>query len=75
MGKALKTITDKIILLIPDRNPNRIYIYTNEKNEVAIHFRNMKIVLLTPEEIEDWKRGFKRALEVFKKGNYLQNDI
>lgn len=75
MGKILTTIEDKLILPVPDRNPNRIHIYKNHLGEVTIHFRNFKIVLLTPEEIREWSQGFGVALDNFKRSNYFKNDI
>jgi len=75
MGVFQKIIEDKLISSIPDRNANRIYIYRKPNGEISIWFRNIKITLLTPEEIEEWSEGFKVALEKFKKGDYLKNDI
>jgi hypothetical protein len=75
MGIFKKIIEDRLISPIPDRNSNRIYIYRKPNNEVSIWFRNLKITLLSEEEIQEWKEGFKIALENFKKGNYFQNDI
>jgi len=75
MGQVSKIIEDKLVSPTPDRNANRIYIYRKPNNEVSIWFRNLKITLLTEEEIQEWKNGFKTALENFKKGNYLNNDI
>lgn len=75
MGKVKTVIEDRLIPSEPDRNSNRIYIYRKPNDEVSIHFRNIKITLITPEEIKEWREGFKIALEEFKKGNYLENDI
>lgn len=75
MGIIKDIIEDRLIESEPDRNPNRIYIYRKPNDEVSIHFRNIKITLITPEEIKEWRDGFKIALEEFKKGNYLSNDI
>ena len=75
MGQVSKIIEDKLISSTPDRNANRIYIYRKPNGEISIWFRNLKITLLTEEEIQEWKNGFKIALENFKKGNYLNNDI
>ncbi len=75
MGKATTIIVDELIPLYPDRNANRIYIYRKKNKEVSIHFRNLKMTLLKDSEIQECKKGFKEALENFKKGNYLKNDV
>ena len=75
MGKVKNIIEDRLIPSEPDRNPNRIYIYRKPNDEISIHFRNIKITLLNQGEIEEWREGFRIALEKFKKGNYLNNDI
>lgn len=75
MGKIIKTIEDKLISPVPDRNANRVLVYYNPQHELTIHFRNFKIVLHTEEEAREWISGFKQALENFKKGDYFKNDI
>lgn len=75
MGKATTIIEDRLIPPTPDRNANRIYVYRKPNNEVSVHFRNLKITLCIEEDIREWKEGFRIALEEFKKGNYLKNDI
>lgn len=61
MGKIEKIIYEKIISPEPDRNANLLRIYRAPNQEVTIHFRNVKIVLHTAEEIAEWKRGFAEA--------------
>jgi len=75
MGVVSQIIEDKLISPSPDRNANRVYIYRKPNREVSIHFRNLKITLLNEDEVQEWRNGFKTALENFKKGNYLNNDI
>jgi len=75
MGEIKNIIDGKLISSDPDRNANRIYIYRKPNNEVSIHFRNLKITLLNESEIQEWKEGFKTALEKFRKNNYFKNDI
>jgi len=75
MGKVATIIEDRLVSPSPDRNANRIYVYRKlDGPEVSIHFRNLKITL-TENEIQKWKEGFRQALEIFKKENYLKNDI
>lgn len=73
MGKIAKTFYDKIIPEVSDRNANRVRVYRAPNNEVTIHFRNMKIVLHTPQEIAEWREGFREALANL--GDNLKNDI
>lgn len=75
MGKVETTIADVLISEVPDRNANRIRIYRMENGEVIIHFRNFKIMLLTPQEITEWRNGFAFALEELRMNDYLKNDI
>ena len=75
MGEIAQTIEDKLISFTPDRNGNRILIYKTPTGEVAIHHRNLKIHLISPKEISEWREGFKIALDNFKKGDYFKNDI
>ena len=73
MGKIAKTYFDKLIDPISDRNSNRVRVYRAPNNEVTIHFRNLKIVLHTEEEIRDGRDGFRQAVE--KPGDNFKNDI
>ena len=73
MGKIDKTYADELIPETSDRNSNRLRVYRAPNGEVTIHFRNMKIVLLSPEEIKEWKEGFQTALDNL--GEELKNDI
>lgn len=75
MGKVSKIFYEKIIEPAPDRNPNIIKTQIDPNGEVIIHFRNLKIVLHTQEEIVEWKHGFQTALDNFNRGNYFKNDI
>lgn len=73
MGKVLTTLYDELIDPIPDRNANRVRLYKAPNEEVTLHFRNLKIVLHTPEEINEWKHGFQTALQNL--GEHFKNDI
>lgn len=73
MGKVMQTIYDELCDPVPARNANRIRVYRMHNNEVVIHYRDMKIVLHTEEEIQEWKYGFKQALEELN--GYFENDI
>jgi hypothetical protein len=73
MGKVDKVYWDKLISEIPDRNANRVRAYRAPNGEVTIHFRNFKIVLHTPQEIAEWREGFKEALHNL--GDHFKNDV
>lgn len=75
MGAVEKTFFDGLISPTPDRNANRVRAYRAPNGEVTIHFRNLKIVLHTPQEINEWREGFKEALINLRAGNYFPNDI
>ena len=75
MGEIKKLIYDRLIDPVADRGSNRIRVQRAPNNELTIHFRNLKIVLHKEEEIQDWKKGFKIALEKFEKEDYLKDDI
>ncbi len=75
MGKVKDKIYDKLISEIPDRNSNRVRVYRKDNDEVVIHFRNLKITLFTEPEIQEWKEGFKQALDILKEKDYFKNDI
>ena len=75
MGKISKIYYDELIDPVADRNSNRVRVYRAPNNEVTIHFRNLKIVLHTEDEIREWKNGFAEALRKFEEGNYFQNDV
>lgn len=75
MGKVKDIIEDQLISPEPDRNANRIYIYRKPNDEYSVHFRNIKVTLVTTQDIQEWREGFRIALENFKKGNYLNNDV
>lgn len=75
MGKINKVFEDKLVNPIPDRFSNRVKVQQAPNGEVTIHFRNFKIVLLTPEEIAEWRDGFREALRNLRAGDYLKNDI
>ena len=51
MGKIAKNYYDELIDPVADRNSNRVRVYRAPNNEITIHFRNLKIVLHTEEEI------------------------
>lgn len=61
MGKIATTFYDELIDPVPDRSANRVRSYRASNDEVTIHFRNMKIVLHTREEQQEWKDGFTEA--------------
>lgn len=75
MGAVDKTYFDGLIPSASDRNANRLRVYQAPNGEITIHFRNLKIVLHTPQEINEWREGFKEALINLKAGNYFPNDI
>ena len=75
MGKIAKTFYDAEITPEPSRNANRIRTYEAPNGEVTIHFRNLKIVLHSREEVEEWKQGFAEAREKFMAGDYFKNDL
>lgn len=75
MGKVSKYYYDRLIDPIPDRNGNRVRVYEMDNGEVVIHFRNLKINLLTEEERREWKEGFTEALKNLREGNYFENDL
>lgn len=62
MGRVEKIYDERTLHSSPDVNSNIIRVYKAPNNEVTIHFRNMKIVLHTPEEIAEWRDGFRKAL-------------
>lgn len=61
MGKIAKIYYEKTINPVADQNSNLLRIFEAPNKEVTIHIRNLKIVLHTPEEIAEWKRGFVEA--------------
>ena len=75
MGKISKVHYEKLIDPIPDRFSNRVKVQEAPNGEITIHFRNLKIVLHSPQEIAEWREGFGIALENFKGNDYLRNDI
>lgn len=75
MGKVDQQIADVLISPTPDRNSNRIRVYRKDNGEVVIHFRNIKITLLTPVERQQWKEGFEKALSELRQHNYFPNDL
>lgn len=75
MGKVHETFYDELIPEACDRDSNRVRVYKADNGEVTIHFRNMKIVLHTPEEIKEWQEGFTTALVEFNEKEWFKNDI
>lgn len=61
MGKVEKIIYEKTINPEPDRNANLLRVYRAPNQEVTVHFRNVKIVMHSAEEIAEWKRAFAEA--------------
>jgi len=70
MGAIKKTFYERLINEVPDRNANLVRVYEKDNGEVVIHFRNLKINLLTQEEIREWKEGFTEALKNYEAGSY-----
>ena len=66
MGRVEKIYDERAIHPESDMNSNLIRVYKAPNNEVTIHFRNMKIVLHTPEEIAEWRDGFREALREYE---------
>ena len=75
MGIIKQFIHEELLSSEPDRHSNLLRVYRKENDEVVIHFRNFKINLISPQEIQEWKFGFETALEKFIKNKHLQNDI
>lgn len=75
MGKINKVYYDNLIPEAPDRNANRLRVYQAPNGEVTIHYRNFKLVLHTREEIDEWRDGFKTALDVIREKDYFRNDL
>lgn len=75
MGKVAQTIYDELCPPVAGRNNNRIRVYRMPNNEVVIHYRDLKINLLTVEEQEEWRCGFAEALKKLEEGQYFLNDI
>lgn len=75
MGQIKDIIHEEIIPEVSDRHANLLRVYRAPNNEVTIHFRNLKIVLHTEEEIQEWKEGFTEALKQIQENNYYENDI
>ena len=73
MGKVTRSIEEKLIDPVSDRHSNRLKIHEDHQGEVTINFRNLKIVLHSREEIEEWKRGFTIGLQNL--GDWFTNDI
>jgi len=73
MGRYTKIHHDSLIEPTPDRNSNRLRVHEDEQGEVTINFRNLKIVLHTREEVEEWKSGFRTAYENL--GDWFKDDI
>lgn len=61
MGKIAKIFYENTIAPEAEQNSNLIRVFEAPNKEVTIHIRNLKIVLHTPEEITEWKRGFAEA--------------
>lgn len=74
MGKIDKTYADELLPDIPDRNANRVRVYKAPNGEVTIHHRMVKIVLHSPEEIAEWRDGFREALAELQRMDYLKDD-
>lgn len=62
MGRIEKILYENTVDPIANRNSNLLRIYRAPNQEVTIHYRNLKIVLHTQEEIREWKEGFSQAL-------------
>lgn len=75
MGKVAKVYHEELIPDTPDRQANYLKVYEAPNEEVTIRFRNMKIVLHTPDEIAEWKEGFTQALEKYKELRPFKNDL
>ncbi len=75
MGVIKELIHEELIPSESDRHSNLLRIYKKDNEEIVIHFRNLKINLITPFDIKEWRYGFQIALEKFKEGKFLENDI
>lgn len=56
-------VHEKLINPVSDRYANRVHVH-RDGSEVIIHLRNLKIALLNQQQIDEWKDGFQKALEV-----------
>lgn len=75
MGKIEEVIYEKLIDPVADRSPNLFRVYKAPNGEITIHFRNLKVVLHTAEEIAEWGKGFSEALKNLRKEDYFKNDL
>lgn len=75
MGIIQELIHEELISSEPDRHANLLRVYRKDNGEVVIHFRNLKINLISPQEIQEWKFGFQQALDRVLTENFLENDI
>lgn len=75
MGKIQTLIHEETICPVADRNANVLRVYRAPNGEATIHFRNLKIVLHTPQEIEEWKNGFTQALQKLQEKDYFRDDL
>lgn len=66
MGKITRVVHQQLISPEPDRQSNLLKVYENSSGELVIRFRNLKLLLIG-EQKEEWVRGFKEALENYKK--------
>lgn len=75
MGKMDKVFYEGTISPTADRNANLLRVYRAPNGEVTIHLRNMKIVLHSEQEVQEWKNGFTQALDTLLASNYFEKDI
>ena len=75
MGQVKEILYEKLIDPIAARNCTRIRVHRAPNDEITIHFRNLKIVLHTQEEQEEWKEGFAQAKIKFDEKGYMKEDI
>jgi hypothetical protein len=73
MGKVDHIVKERLLKDHADRSPNLLRVYKSPNGEVVIHYRNLKIVLLTPEEQIEWVMGFKTALDNL--GDHFKEDL
>lgn len=75
MGKIDEIAYEALIEEQPDRFANFVRVYRSPNGEVTIHFRNIKIVLLTDEDIREWRDGMRAAQTKFLEGDYFKQDV
>lgn len=73
MGKIKQVYMDKLIEPVPDRNPNRIFIYRRGEDDcIGIHFRNVSFKL-TEDEFKEWQHEFGIAKQIVEQRDVFED--